>query len=57
MLFTNTDCLCFAKDPAVVRYRSRYWLYYSLKHEDGRFGIGIAESADMEHWTPCGEIE
>lgn len=24
MLFTNTDCLCFAKDPAVVRYRSRY---------------------------------
>lgn len=27
MLFTNTDCLCFAKDPAVVRYRSRYWLY------------------------------
>ena len=57
MLFTNTDCLCFAKDPAVVRYRSRYWLYYSLRHEDGRFGIGIAESADMEHWTPCGEIE
>ena len=56
MLFTNTDCLCFAKDPAVVRYRSRYWLYYSLRHEDGRFGIGIAESADMEHWTPCGEI-
>ena len=30
---------------------------YSLRHEDGRFGIGIAESADMEHWTPCGEIE
>ena len=57
MLFTNTDCLCFAKDPAVVRYRSRYWLYYSLRHENGRFGIGIAESADMEHWTPCGEIE
>lgn len=57
MLFTNTDCLCFAKDPAVVRYRSHYWLYYSLRHEDGRFGIGIAESADMEHWTPCGEIE
>ena len=57
MLFTNTDCLCFAKDPAVVRYRSCYWLYYSLRHEDGRFGIGIAESADMEHWTPCGEIE
>ena len=52
-----TRILCFAKDPAVVRYRSRYWLYYSLKHEDGRFGIGIAESADMEHWTPCGEIE
>lgn len=57
MLFTNTDCHCFAKDPAVVRYRSRYWLYYSLRHEDGRFGIGIAESADMEHWTPCGEIK
>lgn len=53
MLFTNTDCLCFAKDPAVVRYRSRYWLYYSLRHEDGRFGIGIAESADMEIGHPA----
>ena len=47
MLFTNTDCLCFAKDPAVVRYRSRYWLYFSLNLEDCRFGIVIAESADM----------
>ena len=41
MLFTNTDCLCFAKDPAVVRYRSRYWLYYSLRHEDGRFASAL----------------
>lgn len=48
MLFTNTDCQCFAKDPAVVRYRSRYWLYYSLRHEDGRFGIGIA---DLPIWS------
>ena len=56
MLFTNTDLGNFAKDPAVVRYKGKYYLYYSLRHEDERFGVGIAMSEDLENWRCCGEI-
>lgn len=56
MLFTNADMGCFAKDPAVVRFQGHYWLYYSLRHPSGRFGIGVATSDDMESWRCCGEI-
>ena len=56
MLFTNEEVGCFAKDPAVVRFRGQYILYYSLRHADGRFGVGIAVSDDLDHWTPWGEI-
>lgn len=56
MRFTNKELGCFAKDPAVVRFRGRYYLYYSLCHEDGRFGVGIAVSDDLENWVPCGEV-
>ena len=31
------------KDPAVVRYRDAYWLYYS-QPEGGNWGIGIART-------------
>ena len=56
MLFTNTGLGCFAKDPAVVRFHGRYYLYYSLRHADDRFGIGVAVSDDMEDWHSCSEI-
>jgi hypothetical protein len=56
MLFTNESLNRFAKDPAVVRFHDRYLLYYSVKYGDGRFGIGIAASTDLENWQPCGEI-
>lgn len=56
MLFTNTEKGNFAKDPAVVRLGDMYCLYYSLCHEDGRFGVGIAVSRDMEKWDLAGEI-
>ncbi len=56
MLFTNTELGNFAKDPAVVRLQDDYFLYYSLCHEDGRFGVGIARSKDLENWTLAGEI-
>lgn len=51
----------FAKDPAVVRFADRYFLYYTMcPFGDGRegdgFGIGIAESADLDAWTKIGEI-
>jgi len=51
----------FAKDPAVVRYGGRYLLYYTMcPHGDGRdgdgFGIGIAESTDLDNWSKVGEV-
>ena len=56
MLFTNKEAGCFAKDPAVVRFHGKYLMYYSLRHKDERFGIGIAVSDDLEQWTASGEI-
>ncbi len=56
MLFTNEKLNHFAKDPAVVSFQGRYLLYYSIRYDDGRFGIGIAESGDLEEWKLCGEI-
>ena len=57
MLFTNKELGCFAKDPAVVRFGGCGYLYYSQRYKDGRFGIGIAISEDLDHWTPAGEVE
>ena len=56
MLFTNEQLGSFAKDPAVIRFSARYFLYYSRRHPDGRFGVGIAVSEDLEHWSPAGEV-
>lgn len=50
----------FAKDPAVIRFKGKYFLYYSLFvfDRDGRevLGIGIASSDDMENWDKVGEF-
>ena len=51
----------FSKDPAVVWFRDRYLMYYSMPpHGDGREGdgwaIGIAESRDLARWQRCGEM-
>lgn len=58
----------FAKDPAVVRFKGKYWLYYSKKQptpagvppiaslHGERFVIGIAAGRDLETWDICGEI-
>lgn len=55
----------FAKDPTVVRWRGRYRMYYSIPPYDPAlapanavkgWGIGIAESRDLDHWTRIGEI-
>jgi predicted GH43/DUF377 family glycosyl hydrolase len=51
----------FSKDPAVVRFLDRYWMYYTKPaYGDGRAGdghaIGIAQSQDLENWTVVGEI-
>jgi len=63
MLFADTSRgRPFAKDPAVVHFLDKYWLYYSITpYNDGRepdgLGIGIATSNDLENWTKVGELE
>ena len=56
MLFTNAGYGNFAKDPAVVAFCGRYFLYHSVRCPDGRFGIGIAESSDLEEWKTAGTM-
>lgn len=57
MLFTNTALNNFAKDPAVVNFGGRYFLYHTVKHDDGSLGVGIAVSDDMESWKLAGEVQ
>lgn len=58
MLFTNRKRHNFAKDPAVVRYNGRYYLYYTIKYDENpvKIGVGIAVSIDMESWDDIGEL-
>ena len=47
----------FAKDPAVVRFGDRYFLYHSAYVPgDRRLRIGIAVSDDMEDWAFSGYL-
>ena len=56
MLYTDPTARPFAKDPAVVRFRDKYFLYYSLRQEEGPLMIAIAVSEDMEGWTKVAEL-
>ena len=50
----------FAKDPCVIRFQGRAYLYFSkqLIEEAGydRFVIGIAVSGDLENWEEVGAV-
>jgi beta-1,2-mannobiose phosphorylase / 1,2-beta-oligomannan phosphorylase len=51
----------FSKDPAVIFFQGRYWLYYTKpSFGDGRaddgHAIGIATSQDLDTWQVVGEI-
>ena len=62
MRFTDTDRgRPMAKDPAVVKYRGAYYLYYSMAPHDApgeisSWGIGIATSDDLVNWRKIGEV-
>lgn len=59
MLFTNHRLSDFAKDPAVIRFDGRYFLYYTVcygQNGQGKIGVGIATSEDMEDWQDVGEV-
>ena len=52
----------YAKDPSVVRYKGKYWMYFSLPplerngERTGGWNVGIAESDDLRNWRRAGEI-
>jgi len=50
----------FSKDPAVVRFKGRYRLYYSLPPYEGKatkgWSIGIATSRNLVDWQKAGEL-
>ncbi len=63
MMFSDTSRLSrpCAKDPAVIRFDGRYWMYFSLPpHADESKGTGwsagIARSIDLVHWEKVAEI-
>ncbi len=62
MMFTDPSRgRLFAKDPDVVNFKGKYYMYYTMcKFGDGRPGdalaLGIAESNDLTNWTKAGEI-
>ena len=62
MMYTDSSRgLNFAKDPAVVKFQDRYYMYYTMspgKERPGTvWGIGIAQSRDLENWEKTGEID
>jgi len=52
----------YAKDPYVINFQRRYLMYYSIPpYKDNSnpvqgWGIGVAESRDLNKWTKVGEI-
>lgn len=56
MLYTHKAANDFAKDPAVVEYAGKWFLYHSVWDEKKRLGIGIARSDDGENFEYIGEI-
>lgn len=51
----STHTKAFAKDPDVVRFQGRYFMYYSMKMPKG-FAVGIATSKDLINWKKAGEL-
>ncbi len=63
MMFGDTTRIGvpFAKDPHVIKFNGRYLMYYSIPGKnDGTswtgWGIGVAESKNLQDWTKIGEI-
>jgi sucrose-6-phosphate hydrolase SacC (GH32 family) len=64
MMFGDTSRIGkpYSKDPFVIRFQGRYLMYYSIPaYKDNSnpvsgWGIGIAESKDLNKWKKIGEI-
>ena len=57
MMYTNnTYRKSFAKDPAVIKYKNKYYLYHSVWISANVLGIGIATSDNLDTWTDIGSV-
>lgn len=62
MMYTDSSRgVNIAKDPAVVRFQGKYFMYYSVSPGINggilNWGIGIAQSYDMENWEKIADME
>ena len=47
----------FAKDPYVIFFKNKYWMYYTVPDELKKvLHIGIATSNDLNNWEKVGDI-
>lgn len=64
MMFGDTSRIGvpFAKDPYVIRFQGKYLMYFSIPPYKDKsnpvqgWGVGIAESRDLNNWKKIGEI-
>lgn len=64
MMFGDTSRIGvpFAKDPFVIQFQGKYLMYYSIPpYKDQTnpvqgWGLGIAESNDLNNWKKIGEV-
>lgn len=49
----------YSKDPSVIRFRDKYFMYFSIPPRlgDTRWGQAVAQSDDLQNWQTVGEIE
>ncbi len=57
MLYTDTSFgRAFAKDPDVVHFKGRYYMYYTTHRGSKGIAIGIAASDDLTHWRKVADM-
>jgi predicted GH43/DUF377 family glycosyl hydrolase len=48
----------FSKDPYVIFFKGKYWMYYSVPDEQKKeWFIGVATSLDLKNWNKIGNIK
>ncbi|MCW5963846.1 MAG: family 43 glycosylhydrolase [Bryobacterales bacterium] len=52
----------YSKDPSVIRFRGKYWLYYSTPTRQVgsdllNWVVGIAQSTDLVNWRKVGALQ
>lgn len=46
-----------AKDPKIISFKNKYWMYYSIPGKDMGWYIGVATSDDLTNWEKLAEIK